>query len=307
MTAMDLEELRGFLAVVETGSMLGAATNLGIPRGTLRRRVDALEARAGVPLLERSAKGVTATEAGRLLAERGRRLLAEGSALLASVRELGREPGGTVRLHLPIGMPPQALVAYAELLRAMAPRLGLSVRVREDPLAGLNDEIDLALHFGEREYPPAWLAHELLSAPVRILASPEYLARHGRPPTIDALHEHPLASWVVPGRRPDQWPRLGGGSVSVRPVLVSNDAHMLRQHACAGLVLALLPDADLDPLGLSADPLIPVLEDVVGARIPLTLAVPRALAQSPRITRVVALMRQFASRSKGSASADEPH
>lgn len=307
MTAMDLEELRGFLAVVETGSMLGAATNLGIPRGTLRRRVDALEARAGVPLLERSAKGVTATEAGRVLAERGRRLLAEGSALLASVREIGREPGGTVRLHLPIGLPPQALVAHTELLRTMAPRLGLSIRVCEDPLAGLNDEIDLAVHFGEREQPPAWLAHELLSVPVRVLASPEYLARHGRPPTIAALHEHSLASWVAPGGRPDHWPRVGGGSFPVRPVLVSNDAHMLRQQVCAGLALALLPDADLDPLGLSVDALVPVLDDVVGTRISLTLAVPRALAQSPRIARVVALLRQFASYSKESRAPDEPH
>ncbi|MEM9455282.1 MAG: LysR family transcriptional regulator [Myxococcota bacterium] len=305
---MDLEELRGFLAVVETGSMLGAATSLGIPRGTLRRRVDALEARAGVPLLERSAKGVTATEAGRVLAERGHRLLAEGSALLASVREIGREPGGTVRLRLPIGMPPQAVVVHTELLRAMAPRIALSVRVCEDPLAGLKkEEIDLAVHFGERELPPAWIAHELLSIPVRILASPEYLARHGRPATIAALHEHPLASWIAPGGRPDHWPRVGGGTFEVRPVLVSNDAHTLRLQVRAGLALALLPDADLDPLGLSADPLVPVLEDVVGTRISLTLAVPRALAQSPRLTHVVALMRRFTSRSEEPRGHDRPH
>ena len=72
---MDLEELRSFLAVVETGSFLAAATNLGVARATLRRRVDALEARAGVPLLERTARGVTVTEAGSVLMARGRQVV----------------------------------------------------------------------------------------------------------------------------------------------------------------------------------------------------------------------------------------
>ena len=93
---MDLEEFRAFIAVVETGSFLAAATNLNLARATLRRRVDALEARAGVPLLERSARGVVVTEAGSLLASRGRHVLQEASALIASVREIGREPVGVL-------------------------------------------------------------------------------------------------------------------------------------------------------------------------------------------------------------------
>lgn len=44
---MDLEELRAFLDVVQTGSFLAAADSLGVSRTTLRRRVEALEARAG--------------------------------------------------------------------------------------------------------------------------------------------------------------------------------------------------------------------------------------------------------------------
>ncbi|WP_293262739.1 LysR family transcriptional regulator [Nannocystis sp.] len=71
---------RAFIAVVETGSFLSAATSLNVARATLRRRVDALEARAGVPLLERSARGVVVTEAGALLATRGRHVLQEASS-----------------------------------------------------------------------------------------------------------------------------------------------------------------------------------------------------------------------------------
>src|SRR5689334_8941734 len=149
LTQMDLEELRGFLAVVETGSFLGAATNLGVPRGTLRRRIDALEARAGVALLERSARGVTATEAGAKLVERGQRLIEDGAALLAAVREIGREPTGPLRIHLPVGLPPSVLVGIAELHRVFMPKLAITLIMREDPLGELREDVDIAIHFGD--------------------------------------------------------------------------------------------------------------------------------------------------------------
>lgn len=303
---MDLEELRGFLAVVEAGSLLGAATRLGIPRGTLRRRIDSLEARAGVPLLERSAQGVVATEAGRVLAERGHRLIEEGAALIAAAREIGREPGGTLRVRLPIGLPPAVLVAYGELVRVAVPRLAVRLHACEAPFSGRLDDVDLVIGFGERAPPGSWLVSELLRVPVRILASPEYLARHGEPRSVAELAAHPLASWVAPGGAPDRWPLRAGGSVAVAPVMVSNDPHMLRQHARAGLVLVLVPDADLDLLGLPVDELAPVLEQEVGGSVALELGMPAALADSPRIARVVGMIRQLLARAERHGLATPP-
>ncbi len=93
---MDLEELRAFLAVIETGSFLGAERSLNMPRATVRRRVDALEARAGVPLLNKSREGIVATEAGAVLVTRGRLMIQEATALVASIREIGQEPSGVL-------------------------------------------------------------------------------------------------------------------------------------------------------------------------------------------------------------------
>jgi DNA-binding transcriptional LysR family regulator len=76
---MDLEELRAFLDVVETGSFLAAAKSLGVSRTTLRRRVEALEARAGVPLLKSTPQGILLTEAGEVLAQRGRIMMQEST------------------------------------------------------------------------------------------------------------------------------------------------------------------------------------------------------------------------------------
>jgi len=77
----DLDELRAFLAVVEAGSVKVAASELGVPRSTLRRRLDALEQRVGIALLWSDARGAFPTPAARTL-------LVDGAALLASYDEL---------------------------------------------------------------------------------------------------------------------------------------------------------------------------------------------------------------------------
>ena len=118
---MDLEELRAFLAVAETGSFLTAAKSLRLSRATLRRRIDQLEARAGVLLVDRTRMGAALTEAGSVLAARGRLMVQEASALLESVREAGAEPSGTLRVQLPVGLPPVASAAQTVATSSVGP------------------------------------------------------------------------------------------------------------------------------------------------------------------------------------------
>ncbi|MEM9493272.1 MAG: LysR family transcriptional regulator, partial [Myxococcota bacterium] len=293
---MNLDELRCFLAVVEAGSMLGASTQLGVPRGTVRRRVDELEARVGMPLLERSARGVAITEAGAIVARHGRELIEEGAALLTAVRELRREPGGRLRVYGPAGMPPSMQVAFREFLHAAAPTIRLSFQIGEEPLDGLLKDGDLAIQFGDSQRPGPWVITPLALVSVHILASPKYLQRAGRPQTIADLAQHRLASWTVPGHPEDHWPLRAGGHVEVAPVLMSNDIHMLRQQARAGIGLVLLPEPHLDLLGLPVDELVPILGDVVGCDIAVSLCLPEATAGSARVMRFVELTRGFLQR-----------
>jgi DNA-binding transcriptional LysR family regulator len=294
LVRMDLEDLRGFLAIAETGSFLGAATNLGVPRGTLRRRIDALEARAGVPLLDRNARGVTVTEAGAKLVERGRRLIDEGTALLVAVREAGREPTGPLRIHLPVGLPPPMFVAITELQRVFMPEIGVTLFMREDPLADLREDVDIAIHFGERSTGQG-VRRELMRVPIRVIASPTYLARRGTPTSVAELGEHRLAAWLGPEHDVLAWPLRDGGSVPVAPMLISNDAHVLRLHVRAGVGLGLLPDPNLDPFGLPVDDLVPVLDELIGTDVTLNLTMPEALADSRKISKMVGLIREFCS------------
>jgi DNA-binding transcriptional LysR family regulator len=285
---IDLEELRAFVAVTETGSLLAAATSLDVSRTTLRRRVEDLEARAGVPLFARTAKGVVPTAAGLVLAQRGKQMIQEAAVLLDAIREVGTSPSGPLRVLLPVGMPPHAIVPWLRSLRRRFPRLLLHVRFVDDPLEHLNSGVDLAIHFGPEPEGP-WTSRELKRLREWLLASREYLRERGAPRSLDDLAAHAICCWEAPGRRDDPraLPLLRGGHVPVEPALVATDIHMLRQCASTGLGIALVPDAMLPDPGSAAAKLVPVLPDIVGRERVLRLTVPRGLADSPKIQAVL--------------------
>jgi DNA-binding transcriptional LysR family regulator len=290
---MDLEELRAFLDVVEAGSFLAAAESLGVSRTTLRRRVEALEARAGVPLLNHTRQGILLTEAGEMLAQRGRIMMQETSALLASIREVGHAPSGLLRMVMPVGLPPHLLTPLFEALRTTYPLLRVHARFSDNPLGEPLSDVDMAVHFGEDTPRGPWLSYVVMRVSERLLASKEYLQRRGTPRSPQELRGHELFSWVVPGEDGRTWPTLRGTSFTVEPALITADIHLIRSCCIAGLGIGLVPSVELADPGTAADVLVPVLPEVVGRERPVRFSVPEALAEIPKIKLVLSHVRQF--------------
>ncbi len=290
---MDLQELRAFIVVVETGSYLGAARTLGVSRTTLRRHVGSLEARAGVPLLETLRHGVRPTEAGQALARQGRTMMQEASALLASIREVGHAPSGTLRVVLPVGLPPHLLTPIFAALRAAYPQLHYHARFSNDPLSEALTDVDIALHFGEDPPRGSWISHVVLRVRELLLASRPYLARRGTPKTIDDLRHHELLAWQAPGEDARIWRTRAGVAFGVKPAAIATDIHFLRHCCLSGLGIALVPDALLPDPGIAADMLVPVLEDLVGQERAVRLSVPAALSEIPKVKMVIDRVKVF--------------
>jgi DNA-binding transcriptional LysR family regulator len=290
---MDLEELRAFLSVVEAGSFLAAAEALGVSRTTLRRRVGALEARAGVPLIESTQQGAVLTEAGRVLANRGQLIMQEASALVRSIREVGDSPSGVLRVVLPVGLPPHLLTPIFAALRSAYPRLHVHAGFSNDPLGEPLVDVDIVVHFGEDTPRGPWLSHVLLRVRERLVASKEYLGRRGTPRFLDDLAHHELLAWRRPGEDAHLWPTQKGTTFTVTPTLVATDIHFVRQCCIAGLGIGLVPDAMLPDPGLAPDALVAVLPDVVGRELPVRVTVPRVLAEIPKIQMVLRHVRGF--------------
>lgn len=116
---IDPYSVRLFVAAAQAGSILRAAEVEHIAPSALGRRLTDLEHAFGTPLLIRSPKGVTLTEAGRIVCERGERMETELQDLLRDVQARSDVLQGTVRLHANmsavIGFLPERLHRFTEL------------------------------------------------------------------------------------------------------------------------------------------------------------------------------------------------
>src|SRR5215467_4384322 len=132
---MDLRQLRYFVTVAERGGFGAAASALNVAQSALSRHVRLLEHELGGALLERGARGVAVTEAGKVLLARGRWLLGAFDDIKAEVLTENREPSGTVRLGAPSSL---ADILYAPLAQLFAERFP---KVQLELSDGLTEEM----------------------------------------------------------------------------------------------------------------------------------------------------------------------
>lgn len=123
---MDTVQLKAFLRIAETGSISRAAESLGVAQPTLSQQLLRLEDEIGTSLFDRTARGVTLTEAGRVFQERARQVLHAADQAVADARNLREDARGQVVFAMP---PSIARLLGAELVLELAGAAPL-VRVR---------------------------------------------------------------------------------------------------------------------------------------------------------------------------------
>src|SRR5262249_34316064 len=108
---IDLNLVRAFIAVHETGSFSTAAARLNLPRSTLSRAVAALEAALGVSLFRRTTRRVSTTSAGEALYARVAPSIAALQSSFADLPDAEAAPSGTLRLTTTVDL---AAIVLAE-------------------------------------------------------------------------------------------------------------------------------------------------------------------------------------------------
>ncbi|HEY8613971.1 MAG TPA: LysR family transcriptional regulator, partial [Roseomonas sp.] len=131
MVTPDWVTLRILLATAELGSITRAAARCGIATSAAAKRLQALEAECGLPILARGPRGVRLTEAGEMLARHGRAAFGALARLTDDLRALAAGELGSVRLHATAssiaGHPlPEALAEFARV------QPGIQVELHEE-------------------------------------------------------------------------------------------------------------------------------------------------------------------------------
>lgn len=194
------DEIRTAWHVARAGTVSGAAETLGVHHATVIRHVDALEARLGVKLFQRHARGYTVTEAGTALAQVGRVTEEQFAQLGARLSGAGSGISGELVITTLPGLVPMLRPALV-LLTTRYPDLTLRV-LTDRHIARLEyGEAHLAIRAGTRPAEPDNVVQELARGQVKLVASAAYLERYGRPQTEADLAHHRFVAEDVDGSR----------------------------------------------------------------------------------------------------------
>lgn len=286
---MDIEHLRQFVQIVDTGSVQGAARRLGVSRSVVRRSLEELEAEVGAMLVHRDPSGVRLTAAGAVVLERARSLLDSARALVADAKAAETEARGLIRVIHPVGIPLPLQATTLLAAHAAMPHQRITIRETENPLTELSHPFELMLHEGAAPDRNAWFSRVLLRLRLGLYASRTYLERRGAPTSVADLANHEVLGWNRPGHPGGEWPLLAGGAVTVAPWFTSANPQLLVTLARRGGGILLTPRAMFLDDAEGAE-LLPVLEEDVGVDFVFRATTPFPARADPRTRDSVALL-----------------
>jgi DNA-binding transcriptional LysR family regulator len=261
-----------FVAVADSGSFTDAPSRLGVPVSTISRRISGLEVALEVSLLERTTRHVRLTELGREYADHLRPLLSALDDLEATLSTQDSLATGILRIASPPGLDRPFFGPAMVALYAAHPGVEIVWSAASD-VHPIRDGFDIVIT-EQRIVDTELVARKVLSTREVCVASPNYLARRGRPSSARELGDHDVLALGV-ARGPMQWPLFRGGTLTVTPVLRCNDYGLLIEAAVHGLGIALVP-----LIMVRAHPregeLELVLDGIVGARRDVHLSYARS-------------------------------
>ena len=239
---VDLMDVLAFVRVVETGAFARAAERMDVSKSILSRRVARLEEQLGARLLTRTAQGAQPTDIGEAYYARASNILAELEAAQEVVADAVTQVAGTIRITAPISFGSQHLAPALAEFAKLHPRVELDVSLSDRTIDLMAGGYDMAVRIGNLT-DSTLVARRI--APVRglVLASPSYLDERGRPEHPRDLAAHDLLIYAnIPiyeqwrFRIGNRWEHIRG-----RTRFRADNGDMLREAACAGLGIVILP------------------------------------------------------------------
>lgn len=249
-TGAHLSDLHMLMVLGETQSFTQAAQRLGLSKATVSQRITALERAVGLGLVQRSTRSVALTAAGQQLVDDTRPSLAHIEHSLTAVRDLATTPRGLVRLSAPVALGRQHLMPALASFAHQYPEIRIELDLSDRLVNLVQEGFDLAIRHTQAP-PDNSVAWPLCASQSILVASAQYLERHGAPSQPEELEQHDCLVYLRGRNHGLSWtlmrPKRQGQSehrhVAIqKAVFKANNSELLREAALAGLGIALLPD-----------------------------------------------------------------
>ncbi len=290
--SVGLQGMTAFAETVRQGSFAAAGRELGLSPSAVAKSVARLEADLGLRLLHRTTREVSLTSDGHGLFARCRDIVEAIDALRAEAEGVRGEPSGTLRLNAPITWGKRVLVPALAQLMARHPKLAVDLALTDRYVDLIHEGFDAAVRVGTLR-DSSLVARPFAQQALVVVASPRYLAAHGRPASPAALASHRCLVFRMPSTgRPRAWEFVVEGvpTAAVPATAVTmNDGEALAIAAAEGLGLAQVPTYIADD-GLRSGALVEVLKAFRPPPLPVALVYPSSRQVPPRLRALIAAL-----------------
>jgi len=262
----EIDDMRAFVEVVESGGFSRAARRLGLSKSIVSRRIARLEEQFGAQLLSRTTRGISPTEAGADFKARSERILAELDEAREAMAHHRGDVVGRLRLSAPITFGVRHVAPLLAMLAERHPRLEVDLALSDRRVDLVAEGFDAAVRIGTPE-DSTLVARRITTIYASLAASPDYIAEHGQPQAPEDLARHQCL--LYSGMANADWTfEVGKRTLSVRPRgrLRTDNGEAILEWAIAGRGIAALPVFLLSD-ALERKLLVPVLH---GYRMPDT-------------------------------------
>ncbi len=256
-----LSDLKVFVEVCRTGTLTAAAKGLGVSKAKITRQISAIEHALGTKLLNRNTRHASVTSAGAMLLERAPELLVAFDNLEAQVRNDASALRGSIRLGVQPAFGTTCVLPAVRAFQSRHPGLHISLHLESDTADIIRDGLDISLRVVPFLRNTNYISQMMVrSIPQRLVASPDYLKKCGRPTDIDDLSGHnclihtlkaPVGTWIFKSKG-------GTRTVKVNGDLSSDFGDALRAAAILGH-------------GISMHPSFMIEEDIAASRLEVVL------------------------------------
>jgi DNA-binding transcriptional LysR family regulator len=241
----DLNNLYFFAKVVDFGSYTAAAKALGLQTSKLSRRIAALETELGVRLINRTTRRLSLTEAGKTFHRHCLALLDEAQAAKDAMSQILASPQGLVRMSCPTGLLQGGVADILARFLAKYPQVRIALDATNRRVDIVDEGLDIAMRVRQPPLEDSDLVMRAFGPDEMILvASPELIATHGKPETLEDIGRMPTLSMASAGES-STWRFLGidgePAELTHAPRLRTDDLFTLRRAALLGIGAVLVP------------------------------------------------------------------
>jgi len=235
----QFRQISTFVEVVARGSLSAAARAEGIAPAMIGRRLDALEARLGVKLLQRTTRKLALTDEGTAFLEDCQRILAELEEAESAVAERSARATGHLMISAPAGFGRQHVAPLLPSFLAEHQDLTATLNMTDRVTDIVGEGIDVAIRIASLA-DSSLVSVKLADNERVVVAAPSYLKRHGTPETLADLARHNCLAISSEGSQRGWTFRENGKNVvlKVGGNMGCNDGQVLHEWALAGKGLA---------------------------------------------------------------------